>query len=61
MKAMGLPKEVVHPLLIQAVKAARITIHRSASVELPREVTEAGIHLPGFADPFVTFAVKKEK
>jgi hypothetical protein len=61
MKAMGLPKEVLHPLLLQEAKAARVTIHRSASVELPREVTDAGIRLPGFADPFVTFAVKKEK
>jgi hypothetical protein len=61
MKAMGLPKEMVHPVLIQEAKAGRITIHRSASVELPKEVTDAGVRLPGFADPFVTFAVKKEK
>jgi hypothetical protein len=61
MKAMGLPKELVHPLLMQEVKTGRITIHRSASVELPREVLDAGMRLPGFADPFVTFAVKKDR
>jgi hypothetical protein len=60
-KALNRPKDAVHPLLLREVKAGRITIHRSSSVELSREVTEAGIRLPGFADPFVTFAVKKDR
>jgi hypothetical protein len=60
MKAMSLPKELLHPVLLDEAKAGRITIHRSASVELPRQVSDAGIRLPGFPDPFVTFAVKKD-
>lgn len=61
LKALNVPKERVHPLLIEEARAGRISLHRSSSVELPAEVSAAGIQLPGFSDPFVSFAVKKDR
>jgi hypothetical protein len=61
MKALKLPKEVVHRLLVEEVKAGRITIHPTTSVALPAEVIDAGIRLPGFAEPFVTVVVKNHR
>jgi hypothetical protein len=58
MKALNQPKEVLHPLLIEEAKAGRVTIHPTTSVELPADVIDAGIRLPGFAEPFVTVVVK---
>jgi hypothetical protein len=58
MKALNLPKEVLHPLLIEEARTGRISIHHITSVELSAEVLEAGIRLPGFAEPFVTVIVK---
>ena len=60
MKALGQPKEVLHRLLLDEAKAGRVTIHPTTSVELPAEVIDAGIRLPGYAEPFVTFVVKNE-
>lgn len=61
MKAVGRPKEVLHRLLVEEVKAGRITIHPTTSVELPPEVIDAGIRLPGFAEPFITVVVKNDR
>jgi hypothetical protein len=61
MKALNLPKEVLHRLLVEEAKAGRITIHPSTSVALPAEVVDAGIRLPGFAEPFVTVVVKNHQ
>jgi hypothetical protein len=61
MKALNLPKEVLHRLLIEEAKAGRITIHHTTSVELPAEVIDAGIRLPGVAEPFVTVVVKNDQ
>jgi len=60
MKALDRPKEVLHRLLVAEAKAGRISIHHTTSVELPAEVIEAGIRLPGYAEPFVTVVVKDE-
>ena len=60
-KALGQPKEVVHRLLVEEAKAGRITIHHTTSVELPPEVTAAGIRLPGYAEPFVTVVVRDDQ
>jgi hypothetical protein len=61
MQALGRPKEELHRLLLEEAKAERITIHHTTSVELPREVIEAGIRLPGYAEPFVTVVVKDDR
>jgi hypothetical protein len=53
-------KEDLHRLLIEEAKAGRITIHPTTSVDLPKEVIDAGIRLPGFPEPFVTVVVKSE-
>ena len=60
MKALGRPKDVLHRLLLAEAKAGRISIHHTTSVELPAEVIDAGIRLPGYAEPFVTVVVKDE-
>lgn len=60
MKALELPKEDLHRLLVAEAKAGRITLHPTTSVELPAEVIEAGIRLPGFSEPFVTVVVKSD-
>lgn len=60
MKALDRPKEVLHRLLVAEAKAGRISIHHTTSVELPPEVIDAGIRLPGYAEPFVTVVVKDE-
>ncbi|NVO14874.1 MAG: hypothetical protein HXX10_12635 [Rhodoplanes sp.] len=61
MKALNVPKEALHTLLVQEAKAGRITIHPTTSVELPREVIDAGIRLDGFAEPFITVVVKDDR
>jgi hypothetical protein len=61
MKALDRPKEVVHRLLVEEAKAGRVTIHPTTSLELPAEVIDAGIRLPGFAEPFVTVVVKDDR
>jgi hypothetical protein len=61
MKALNLPKEVLHPLLIEEARVGRISIHHITSVELPAEVVDAGIRLPGFAEPFVTVTFKHDR
>jgi hypothetical protein len=57
-KALNVPKEALHRVLVEEAKTGRITIHHTTSVELPTEVLDAGIRLPGFAEPFVTVVVK---
>jgi hypothetical protein len=58
MQALDRPKEDLHRLLVEETKAERVTLHHTSSVELPPEVIDAGIRLPGFAEPFVTVVVK---
>jgi hypothetical protein len=60
MKALNGSKEDLHRLLIEEAKAGRVTIHPTTSVDLPKEVIEAGIRLPGFPEPFVAVVVKGE-
>ena len=60
MQALDGSKEDLHRLLVEEAKAGRVTIHPTTSVDLPREVVDAGIRLPGFAEPFVTVVVKSE-
>ena len=59
-KASGRSKEILHPLLVAEAQAGRVTIHPTTSVELPKEVMDAAIRLPGFPEPFVTVVVKGE-
>jgi hypothetical protein len=61
MKALNLSKELLHPLLIEEARTGRISIHHITSVELPPEVVDAGIRLPGFAEPFVTVVIKHDR
>ena len=61
MKALKRPKEDLHRLLVEEAKAGRLTIHHTTSVDLPPEVIDAGIRLPGFAEPFVTVVVKSDQ
>jgi hypothetical protein len=58
--ALNWPRDVLHRLLVQEAKSGRITIHPTTSVELPADVIDAGIRLPGFPEPFVTVVVKNE-
>ena len=59
--ASNAPKAEVHRLLIEEAKAGQVTIHPTTSVELPREVIDAGIRLPGFAEPFITVVVRDDR
>lgn len=59
-KALDGSKADLHRLLVEEAKAGRVTIHPTTSVELPAEVVDAGIRLPGFPEPFVTVVVKNE-
>ncbi len=56
----GLPKEQVQKWLIDEAKAGRVTIHPTTSVDLPREVMDAGFKLPGFSEPFVSAYFKPQ-
>jgi hypothetical protein len=60
MRALNRSKEDLHRLLPDEAKANRVSIHPTTSVELPVEVIDAGIRLPGHAEPFVTAVVKNE-
>ncbi|EJW11115.1 hypothetical protein A33M_3469 [Rhodovulum sp. PH10] len=57
MNALGVGRETLHRFLLREAKAGRLTIHPTTSVELPPEVIEAGIKIPGHADPYVTVVV----
>jgi hypothetical protein len=61
MKALNLAKDDLHRLLLEEAKAGRVTIHHTTSVELPPEVIDAGIRLPGFAEPFLTVVFKNDQ
>ncbi|MEN3286195.1 MAG: hypothetical protein V7634_495 [Bradyrhizobium sp.] len=60
LQALNRPKEDLHNLLLAETKAGRVTIHPISTVDLPREEIEAGIRLPGFAEPFVTVVVTND-
>jgi len=60
MQALNGSKEDLHRLLVEEAKAGRVTIHPTTSVDLPKQVIDAGIRLPGFAEPFITVVVKNE-
>jgi hypothetical protein len=60
-RALKAPKAEVHRLLIEEANAGRVTIHPTTSVELPPEVIDAGVRLPGFAEPFITVVVKDDR
>jgi hypothetical protein len=60
MQALNGSKEDLHRLLVDEAKAGRVTIHPTTSVDLPKEVVDAGIRLPGFPEPFITVVVKNE-
>jgi hypothetical protein len=53
-------KEDLHRLLIEEARTGRVTIHPTTSVDLPAEVIEAGLRLPGFSEPFITVVIKNE-
>ena len=59
-QAMNGSKDDLHRLLVEEAKAGRVTIHPTTSVDLPKEIVDAGIRLPGFPEPFVTVVVKGE-
>ena len=61
MKASKVPKEDLHRLLIAETRAERVTIHHTTSAELPAEVVDAAIRLPGYAEPFVTVIIKDDQ
>lgn len=61
MKALNVPKDALHRLLLAEAKAGRIAMHHTTSVELSAEVVDAGIRLAGFPEPFVTIVVKNEQ
>jgi hypothetical protein len=60
MQALNGSKEDLHRLLVEETKAGRVTIHPTTSVDLPKEVIDAGIRFPGSPEPFVTVVVKSE-
>ncbi len=60
LQALPGSKEDLHRLLIEETKAGRISIHPTTSVDLPVEVIDAGIRLPGYPEPFITVVVKNE-
>jgi hypothetical protein len=60
MQALNGSREDLHQLLVEEAKAGRVTIHPTTSVDLPKEVIDAGIRLPGFPEPFITVVVKNE-
>jgi hypothetical protein len=60
MRELDGSKEDLHRLLIDEAKAGRVSLHPTTSVTLPTEVIDAGIRLPGYPEPFVTFIVKNE-
>jgi hypothetical protein len=60
-KALNAPQADVHRLIAEEAKAGRVAIHPTNSVNLPREVMDAALRLPGHAEPFVTMAVREER
>jgi hypothetical protein len=58
--ALGAARERVHELIAREAKAGRVTVHPTNSVNLPREVMEAALRLPGHAELFVTLAVRED-
>lgn len=60
-QASGAPQAEVHGVLVEEAKAGRVTIHRTTAEKVANEVREAGIQLPGFSEPFVTFVIEDER
>jgi hypothetical protein len=59
-RALDVSQEVLHRLLVEEAKTGRVTIHPTTSVDLPKEVVDAGVRLPGFPEPFITVVVESE-
>jgi len=60
-QALHVPKEQLHRLLTEEARGHRVSIHHTTSVDLPPEVVDGGIRLPGVAEPFITVVVKGEQ
>jgi hypothetical protein len=51
-------REDLHRLLLEEERNGHVSLHRASTAGYPREVTEAGIRLPGQPEPLVTVIVK---
>ena len=60
MRALGAPIDELHRLIAQEAKMGRVLINPTTSVELPREVMDAALRLPGHSEPFVTIVIEDE-
>ena len=60
MRALGAPIDELHRLIAQEAKMGRVLINPTTSVELPREVMDAALRLPGHSAPFVTIVIEDE-
>lgn len=58
MRRLSAAKEDLHRLLLEEERNGRVSLHRASTAGYPREVTEAGIRLPGQPEPLVTVVVK---
>jgi hypothetical protein len=58
MKALGVPKDVLHQFLMKEMKAGRLTIHPTTTIQLRPEVIDAGVRIDGHPEPYVTVALK---
>ena len=52
-------KEDLHRLLLEEERNGRVSLHRASTAGFAREVTEAGIRLPGQPEPLVTVVLKE--
>jgi hypothetical protein len=59
-RALGVTTEQAHEFIASEAKAGRVTLHPTNSVNLPREVMDAALRLPGHAEPFVTVSVRED-
>jgi hypothetical protein len=58
MKALGVSKDALHHFLMKEMKAGRLTIHPTTTVQLRPEVIDAGVRIDGHPEPFVTVTLR---
>jgi hypothetical protein len=58
MTALGVSKDALHRFLMREMKARRLTIHPTTTIQLRPEVIDAGVRIDGHPEPFVTVALK---
>lgn len=59
LRKLGVSRDELHALLLREAQRGRVSLHAASTVNLPREVMDAGIKIEGEQQPYVTFILRE--